>query len=758
MIRYTSLLLFALLPFVCRAAEVVFQSGDTYRLECAALGKGGIAPGAVGGQTAVLYYFSDGLDAAYMMWKIEQVGTDATGQPYFTLRHTSTGLYATYDGERNDNKRYVTLTDAPEDDASFWTFTNRGAAWSIDNVLHPEHHFHVRSSNLVGTYADDVPPVPNSQFVLYTEGGKRVTSFTPPTPSFDNQIGQILIGGKCAVYDSATKKHLAVVDAESFQADAFTTSVSYDDSHGTLSISGTTVASGSDYSFSGFSGGRSIPMVFTLNDGTRFESSLYFTELPIVELFGTFSANTSGGEVRVSDPDSEEADPIYRMKCHWRGNTSIRRAKKNYAFKIIDEEGHKQEVKFLGFRSDNNWILDAAFVDPSRVRNRISTDIWNDFHCAPYYGEQEPKARTATRGRMVEVFLNGVYDGIYCFTEKLDRKQLKLKKLETKNADGFELPEPIQHGLLYKAVEWDTTTYFGYDGLGWTNILPWEPINYNDKWGGWEVKYPDLGDEQPIEWAPLWDHTRFMYTCTDDEFRAEAADRFDLPVLRDYFLLQELALALDNTAKNIYWYVYDYAESSKMTLSPWDFDGTWGRIWDGSYGNSYAESTLRDYYDPRMSNNKIYSLLMRLNVDGWNEQLARRYAELRADTFHPDRLYQRFVKYFDLLRRSGATGREYDRWNGNSGFTLDWDSELPFIRHWIDTHVATLDAFYHYDPKVTGLDATYTADGGNQSIPVYALDGRRVLTIHAQDGRSFESALQSLPSGVYVVGGKKIKI
>ncbi len=68
--------------------------------------------------------------------------------------------------------------------------------------------------------------------------------------------------------------------------------------------------------------------------------------------------------------------------------------------------GDSTDGKLLkGMRSDNKWILDAMFVDASRMCNRVSTDLWNDFAAAPYYADQEPKARTGTRGRFVEMIL-----------------------------------------------------------------------------------------------------------------------------------------------------------------------------------------------------------------------------------------------------------------------------------------------------------------------------------------------------------------
>lgn len=739
------------------AQGITFVDGANYRIQCDGKGSGGVTAGAAIGDPSVLLYLTTTDTPDVLLWTITTDGTDASGHTAYTLRHTATGLYATYDGQRNDYKRYVELTAEPQGDASRWIFTDRGGSWSIDNVLAPEHHWHVRSSLLTGTYADDVTPGTNSRFSLFTPEGLRVDQLTPPEPSFGNLIGTFRVGNKTPVYDADAQTYLVTLP-ESYRADeSITLPVHFDPTAGTLTISGHEVTDGEDYTFLRFKSGHNFQLRLTTPDGTTYKASLAYTFLPIVELFGYgFSANYAPGMVRVNDPDTEADNPLYHMKTHWRGNTSIRRAKKNYALKLTDADGQSVDHKLLGLRSDNNWVLDAAMIDPSRVRNRVSTDIWNDFRVDPYYADAEPKARTATRGRMVELFLNGTYDGIYCMTEKLDRKQLKLRKIETLDDQGQPLAEPQQHGIIYKAVEWHYTSYFGYEGGAFTGVLPPEPLNTTDAWGGWEIKYPDFNDGDPIDWGFLYDHVAFVATADVDRFAHEVADRFDLPALRDYYLLQELAMAFDNSAKNIYWFIYDAAQSTRMSLAPWDYDGTWGRIWNGTTGNSDPNLQLRDFSGSLLSANKIYSQLMRYDIDGWNAELAARYCQLRyAGHFSPERLKQRFADYFDLLAESGATQREVERWNGVEGFTLDFEAEQTYINQWIDTHVAVLDAFYHYDPLVVGGQSpTLTA----APIDVYTLDGRRITRINATSATDAEHQLHSLPSGLYIVGGRKIKI
>ena len=86
-------------------------------------------------------------------------------------------------------------------------------------------------------------------------------------------------------------------------------------------------------------------------------------------------------------------------------------------------------------RSDKTWLLLAMYNEKLRLNNKISHDLWLKLHKL-YYADLEPDANSTIRTRYVEVVLNGQYQGVYLFTEDMDRKQLKLKK-----TDNFPMPE-----------------------------------------------------------------------------------------------------------------------------------------------------------------------------------------------------------------------------------------------------------------------------------------------------------------------------
>lgn len=345
----------------------------------------------------------------------------------------------------------------------------------------------------------------------------------------------------------------------------------------------------------------------------------------------------------------------------WRGNTAKHFEKKSYSIKIVDDKGKGKDVSFLGMRTDNKWILDAMAVDKSRMRNRVSFDLWNDFSHKSYIMAHNNKTVNGTRGHFVEVYLNGEYNGIYCLTEKIDRKQLKLAKHNKGRANG----------LLYKAES------FLYTGF-------WEVGDYDNTkmtWGGWEMKYPDLSKGETIDWQPLYDATDFVVNATEDEFDAKVAEYFDLPVWSDYFLFANVIMAFDNHAKNNFTYVYDKTKSQKLGFAPWDLDATWGRNHKGNPLSADKEI----YY------NKLFARLLESKKINFMRAVASRYFDLRKTVLSETRIKERFNSYFQLFRETGAAQRETEKWNGVDDVELDFDQEELYINNWIEQRLDYLD-------------------------------------------------------------------
>lgn len=504
-------------------------------------------------------------------------------------------------------------------------------------------------------------------------------------------------------------------------------------------------------------------------------STLSFTFLPIVEVNVPSCSGSiyTTGTIRVNDGGTAGYDSTFVAAYRYRGASAQNYAKKSYAIKLRDENGNSVDREFFGLRDDNNWILDAMAVDRSCMRNRVSTDLWNDFATKPYHRREgwETKARTGTRGRFVEVFLNGSYHGLYCMTEKMDRKQLKLKKYVA----ATETEPAVIHGSLYKSSQWNYEVLMGHE-IDSEYFPKRAPASYNNNlrqetWRDYEVKYPDY-EEEKIDWGPLWNAINFVATSSDVEFDNKFDTYFDRPVINDYYLFIELMLATDNHGKNMFFFNYDqqgekYAE--KIGITPWDLDGTWGRRWDGSRSYTQAEQDFTTFlWSYEHGTHTIFHRLAKSTYRIWRNALIERYAQLRQTYFDEDRLIERFTNYAGLFSESHADQREQNRW---SSLHNDIGGDVDYITDWIRTRLAYLDDQYEYTKPETpeGIISVENShigiSGGKGAIAIsvshptplriYNVGGTLVRTVDVTDNFT---VIEGFTPGIYIVAGKKVVV
>ena len=486
---------------------------------------------------------------------------------------------------------------------------------------------------------------------------------------------QFMVNGHQAVYDASTNTYLISIGEESFQTD-FQSDITLEKDSLWTEISIDNIPVNDSYTFKNIEGGKKYSLNGKRNEVT-FSSYITFTSLPIINLAGDFGYDYANGSIEIMLPTSANSEHSL-IKAKWRGGSTnyYDRHKRNYKIKTLNEKGKSKDISFLGLREDNNWILDAGQIDLFRLRNRIATEIWNDFATKPYYASKEPKAKSGVTGKVVEVILNNEYRGIYSLTEAMDRKELKLKKYDDEDQEF--------HGQLWKVSSWDKATFWDIDK---------DYDNTQETWHAFETKYPDIDDVNPTDYSPLYEAIDFVVNSNDETFKKEVGDYFDIPVLIDYQLFQETLKPVDNNGKNMYWGIYDVAESQKLTLAIWDLDASVGQDWHCStplhpdYLLPNTDLGVKDGFN-------LYHRLSSLNVDNYNEKVASRYQELRKTYFSEENLISRYQGYYNMLVKSGAASREECKWSKDSdigGYPLNFKSEIEYIKNWIINRLNYLD-------------------------------------------------------------------
>ena len=691
----------------------------------------------------------------------------------------TTNTYSGYTITKLDN---LSATDATQYKYNSWN------DYSLDN--------NTGSSNVheVGLYEGDDA---GSSFVFTSADlrhakylqNKGIDFGLDVTPkAFAEAFDSLRINDKQLVYDGKGNAYFATLPEGMRNGGDYTAKVTYKlkatNAEGyTLKVNGQEPDADGYVTFDNVDCETLYPIELTnASENVDLSANIRFTFLPIVEL-NCSSVNSKAyttGSLRVTDPASLGYDSLMIAAFKYRGASSSNYPKRSYAIKLRDENGNSVDRKLLGYRSDNNWILDAMYIDLACMRNRVATDLWNAFECKPYYADREKKVRTGTRGKFVEVILNGQWWGLYCMTEKMDRKQLKLKKFVP--AAQSTTGENEVHGVLYKSNQWTYEVFMGHESnddndnkqviYPHKKVSDYKNILGQETWCEYEFKYPDYEDEA-VEWRPLHDAANMVATSFILNIDS-VKSRFDYPMLRDYYLFIDLLLATDNHGKNLFWYAYDTQgpEGDKLSLAPWDLDGTFGQDWDGVITNTKDVTLDFDTYIKNYEHGQFAIFDLIKSRSEWQQDLKDRYAELRIKgVISGDSIANRFANYTSLFEASLADQREQDMWSKTyHSRHKDIQGGATYAESWIRRRVNWLDQKYGFDAAVTAIneakaEAYFAALGGvgcisvnvgkAQSVRIYNIAGQ--LVRNAQVG-SGVTTINGIPAGIYVVNGTKVMV
>jgi hypothetical protein len=397
--------------------------------------------------------------------------------------------------------------------------------------------------------------------------------------------------------------------------------------------------------------GKAYPLTIE-NNGALQQFEIVFTNLPVVQIISDseiYDEPKTLAKIQITDTESATNFSSF-AGIERRGKFSKYFDKRSMGFALWKNMNSTSEypASILGFQPNTDWILNSAVVDPSRIRNLISFEIWNNLKG---WGDGENPDYTEIHSKPTEVFLNNKLQGLYIFSERINRKLL--------NAGN--------EAVLYKAIDWS-------DGA--TRFERFNPAPSNNRfWNGWEQEIPN--PDLSLNWKPLENLYELTVNATDEAFRNNIASQIDVENFIDYFLLLNLTSASDNTGKNIFFYKEN--SSAPFQIIPWDLDGAWGIRYDGTRTGS--ESVL---------SNRLFDRLIETNPENFRKKLKNRWFYLRGHNYSEEQLKQLFAHYFTEINHSGIITHENRIWEVN----LDLETEKEFIDNWMESRLVFLDGYF----------------------------------------------------------------
>lgn len=322
-----------------------------------------------------------------------------------------------------------------------------------------------------------------------------------------------------------------------------------------------------------------------------------------------------------------------------RGASSSFFDKKPYKLELNDSFG------MFNVKDDNIWVLDALYTDSSKIRNKLSSDMWNLINDNQYINND-------LNGQYVELFIDNEYVGIYVMKEKVDRSVTKM----------------YDDGLLLKA-----TTHLWQDKLSKFLENPFRIVD--SKILNFEIKH--YSDESINNFIK---NMHSYYSGTKDY--ESLSDVYYIDNYINYKIFVALISGEDNVTSNQYYSMSD--SDSKVLITPWDMDLTWGLYWDLDmplhskflYDKDFTFTWMSDCITNDMDE-KTLSLMK------------KRYWELRKNVVTMDTINGYLDSYKTLLVNSGAAKRDSERW-----YEYDIEFEIEQIREWARRRIDFLDEYF----------------------------------------------------------------
>ncbi len=435
--------------------------------------------------------------------------------------------------------------------------------------------------------------------------------------------------------------------------------------------------------------------------------------LPVlrVTMDGQFTKGMSyvNGYMQLTDVDGTVVEMPAKFKT--RGATASEyMMKPSFNMKLRNADYTEEaDTTLLGLRECSSWILDAMAIDRICMRNRVCMDIWNDFSKLPY--DTDFGGRNGTIGKFLEVYINNAYYGIYCMSDRINRKLLNLKKVKITDDET-----PLLRGVLYKSgtTDIDDQNNPGYNSDYTACTVEWH--------NAWELTYPDDYASEAV-WAPLQD------AFNNGQSEAYVNKYFYIDNLADYQIhVMALSIADNWGNKNHFLSIRnmnkniddpDSTESNRrrFVITPWDLDTSLG----GDYNGSLYDGTYSDWPVASIGGNAPYPITYISGKQYYENLLKEKWIAARRGAFSVDSINTKLERYRDLFINSGAWSRMVNHFNAakyQPQYVQDLSKEIAYIEEWYRQRVQEMDSYFN----ITGEDVNQDGKVDTQdALAIYEL-------------------------------------
>ena len=488
---------------------------------------------------------------------------------------------------------------------------------------------------------------------------------------------------------------------------------------------------------------------------------------------------------------------FYDIGIKVRGQSSALFPKPGYSVEIRDEKGEGMDVSMFGLPPADDWVLHGPYVDKSMLRNALAYWLFRQ------------AGRYAPRTKHFDLYINGVYRGVYVMVEKIKRGKYRVNVSKLKETDIAG--DSLTGGYIWAFDKVGTNT--GGGGSNNQGGIEAEGFNTSD---GLNVilHYPKKANIQKQQEEYLKKYLNDLEALFKNGKNGDGFEKYvDLGSAVDYVLHQEVTNNGDS-----YWCSFflhkpkdkggkdgKELKEGKVTLGPpWDFNLAMsnggmmgyggGNSWQieskgggggGGFGGGFG------FGGGGMGSLKAPNWLVGLwKRSDYQDELKKRWAELRSGVWHTKVMDE----YLDSMKTylKNAADRNFKRWpnlgkssgqgdkdpepmkyctsSGGSGMAMGgnnadtWDGEVEHLRKKMKERMQWMDQKFGFTepakPVVTAPVDPELHDPHWQKDTVSVID-----TIPSDTGKTdtvppfmHMDEYRLSPANFYVVNGNQLEI
>ena len=339
----------------------------------------------------------------------------------------------------------------------------------------------------------------------------------------------------------------------------------------------------------------------------------------------------------------------YDIGIKVRGQSSAKFPKPGYSIEVRDEKGEGMDVSLFGLPPADDWVLHGPYVDKSMMRNALAHWL---FRQAGHY---------SPRTRHFDLYINGVYRGVYVLIEKIKRGKYRVNVSKLKETDISG--DDVTGGYIWAFDKTGTNT----GGMGMEDINK-EGFSTAD---GLNVimHYPKKENLQTQQQAYLKKYLEDLENLFKNGKNGSGYENYvDMTSALDYVLHEEVTNNSDSYWCSFFLHKPKDSKGGKVTLGPaWDFNLAM------SNGGGMGSTTTDGWQIENPQKQGQGGMMMMgggLKAPNWligmwkdshyQSELKKRWAELRSGVWHTKTM----DVYLDSMKAylTKAADRNFKRW------------------------------------------------------------------------------------------------